>query len=75
MSDTASPGDPGAANRGTPAFVAPDGSVRGSGAGAGGGGSPEDIDADSAGGGGADEEPRVSPKPATGADAPSHGSR
>lgn len=75
MSDPALRGDPGVANRGEPASVAPDGSVRGSGAGAGGGGAPEEIDADSAGGGAADEEPRVPTKPATGADAPSHGSR
>lgn len=68
-------GDPGAANRGKPAFVARDGSVGGSGAGAGGGGSPEDIDSDSASGGGADEEPRVRAQPGRGADAPNHGSR
>lgn len=70
-----SSGDPGEANRGVPASVAPDGSVKGSGAGAGGGGAPEEIDSDSASGGGADEEPRVKPKPAIGADAPNHGGR
>ena len=72
----AKPGsDPGAANRGTAASVAPDGSVSGSGAGAGGGGGPEEFDADSAAGGGADVEPREPIKPANGADAPNHGSR
>ncbi len=75
MSGVSAEGDPGTANRGTPASVAPDGSVRGSGAGAGGGGGPEDIDSDSAAGGAADEEPRVATKPGTGADAPNHGSR
>jgi hypothetical protein len=75
MSEAVSRGDPGVANRGTPASVAPDGGVRGSGAGAGGGGAPEEIDSDSAAGGGADEEPRVRPKPAIGADASKHGGR
>ncbi|WP_404710770.1 hypothetical protein [Sphingomonas sp. MMS24-J13] len=75
MSATTRDGDPGADNRGAPASVAPDGSVRGSGAGAGGGGAPEDIDSDSTAGGGADEEPKASPSPAIGADAPKHGSR
>jgi len=51
--------DAGAANRGAPARIAPDGGVHGSGAGAGGGGTPEDFDPDSAAGGGADIEPRV----------------
>lgn len=56
-------GDPGAAERGHPASVRPDGEVHGSGAGAGGGGTPEDIDSDSASGGGADVEPRKSHPP------------
>lgn len=68
-------GDSGAAERGKPAYVRPDGEVHGSGAGAGGGGTPEDIDSDSASGGGADIEPRTSRPPGAGADAPSHGSR
>ena len=67
--------EPGAAERGKPASVAPDGSVHGSGAGAGGGGAPEEIDGDSAGGGGRDEQPRVTGTPAIGGDAPSHNSR
>lgn len=67
--------DAGAANRGRPATVAPDGSVHGSGAGAGGGGAPEDLDADSAAGGGADVEPRIELPPGKGGDAPKHGSR
>jgi hypothetical protein len=58
-------GDPGAAERGKPATVRPDGEVHGSGAGAGGGGTPEDFDSDSASGGGADIEPRK-PHPADG---------
>jgi hypothetical protein len=52
MSGTPPPVDPGEANRGKRASVAPDGSVSGSGAGAGGGGTPEDIDSDSASGAG-----------------------
>lgn len=67
--------DAGAANRGIPASVAPNGEVRGSGAGAGGGGAPEDIDPDSAGGAGGDEEPHVTGQPNTGGDASNHGSR
>lgn len=75
MSTAHRSGDPGAANRGKPAFVASDGKVGGSGAGAGGGGGPEEIDSDSAAGGGADEQPRLKTRPGIGADAPSHGSR
>jgi len=66
--------DPGAAERGRPGRIAPDGSVHGSGSGAGGGGTPEDFDSDSAAGAGGDVEPRVL-APATGADAPNHGSQ
>ena len=55
----ASSSDPGEANRGKPATIAPDGSVSGSGAGGGGGGTPEDPDSDSASGAGGDIEPRV----------------
>jgi hypothetical protein len=58
-------GDSGAAERGVPAQVRPDGEVHGSGGGAGGGGTPEDIDSDSAAGGGPDLEPRK-PHPADG---------
>lgn len=75
MADTDLGGDPGAAERGRPATVRPDGEVHGSGAGAGGGGTPEDLDADSAGGDGGDVEPRRPPPAGEGADAPSHGSR
>jgi hypothetical protein len=67
--------EPGAANRGKPATVSPDGSVHGSGAGAGGGGAPEDFDADSAAGGGGDVEPKVERPPGKGGDASNHGSR
>jgi hypothetical protein len=63
MSGTRPPVDPGEANRGKRASVAPDGSVSGSGAGAGGGGTPEDIDSDSASGAGGDIEPRAKNKP------------
>jgi hypothetical protein len=67
-------GDPGAAERGTPATVLKDGSVHGSGAGAGGGGTPEDFDADAASGGEGDLQPRR-PTPFTeGGDAPQHNS-
>jgi hypothetical protein len=59
MSDPDPKADAGAANRGRPASVAPDGSVHGSGAGAGVGGTPEDYDSDSASGAGGDVEPRV----------------
>lgn len=74
---TAAPDRPeaGAAERGQPASVAPDGGVYGSGAGAGGGGTPEDIDSDSASGGGRDEQPHVRGAPDAGGDAPSHGGR
>jgi hypothetical protein len=58
-------GDPGAAERGQPANVRPDGEVHGSGAGAGGGGTPEDIDSDPAAGAEGDVEPRK-PHPADG---------
>ena len=54
--------DAGAANRGKPASVTPDGTVHGSGAGAGGGGAPEDFDSDSVAGAGGDVEPRA-PRP------------
>jgi hypothetical protein len=54
--------DLGEVNRGKPATIASDGSVRGSGAGAGGGGTPEDLDSDSASGAGGDIEPRVARK-------------
>lgn len=67
--------EPGAAERGRRASVAPDGGVHGSGAGAGGGGGAEDIDADSAGGGGRDEQPRIAGEPDSGGDAPSHDTR
>jgi hypothetical protein len=60
--NSTSPPDPGEANRGKPATIAPDGSVQGSGAGAGGGGTPEDLDSDSASGAGGDIEPRVARK-------------
>jgi len=67
--------DEGADNRGKRATITPDGNVHGSGSGTGGGGAPEDFDSDSASGAGGDIEPRSPPKPGTGADAPSHGSR
>ncbi len=75
MIDDPNQGDPGGAERGHRASVAKDGSVHGSGAGAGGGGTPEDFDSDAAGGDTGDLEPRQPPRPGTGADAPSHGSR
>lgn len=50
------------------------GTVTGSGAGAGGGGGPEDYDSDPENGGGRVAVPPHE-EPATGADAPSHGSR
>lgn len=66
--------DAGAANRGRPAAVAPDGAVHGSGADAGGGGGAEDYDSDSAAGAGGDIQPRADRPSRTGGDAPSHGS-
>jgi len=51
------------------------GAVRGSGAGAGGGGGAEDYDADPQAGGGSLDMNSAAPKPETGGDAPSHGSR
>lgn len=74
MSDT-SKADPGAAERGRPASVQPNGEVHGSGAGAGGGGTPEDFDSDPAAGDAGDLEPRRPPPPGTGGDAPQHNSR
>ncbi len=62
-------------NRGKPAGSKPNGEAIGSGSGAGGGGAPEDMDADSASGGGGNAMPRAGNPPATGGDAPSHGSR
>lgn len=66
--------DPGAANRGQRATILPTGEVRGSGAGAGGG-APEDFDSDPQAGSGQIDLPHGGPRPATGGDAPSHGSR
>lgn len=62
------------ANRGQRASTG-SGPVTGSGAGAGGGGNPEDYDDDPQAGGGSLDQRSASPKPRTGADAPSHGSR
>lgn len=63
--------EPGAANRGAPATLAPSGEAMGSGAGNGGGGGPEDIDEDE----GNNLQPRIKGQPDTEADALNHGSR
>ncbi|TZG25779.1 hypothetical protein [Sphingomonas montanisoli] len=66
--------DAGADNRGRRAPQSGSGEVKGSGAGAGGGGNPEEFDSDAQAGGG--KIPAAKPEaPATGADAPVHGSR
>lgn len=75
MIDDTNPLDPGAAERGRRASVAPSGAVHGAGAGAGGGGTPEDIDSDAASGDTGDIEPRKGAPVVGGGDASTHNSR